>query len=94
LRGLYICIAFLFAGIPITQSQDMASLNSAQLEPLSNISLDATDQTLVAFDVSGRILDGDGFPLIGVNIIEKTNEANGTITDINGDYSITVTDAF
>lgn len=40
-------------------------------------------------DISGRVTDIDDEPLPGVNIIEKgTNQ--GTITDINGNYSITV----
>jgi len=45
-----------------------------------------------ATDVSGIVLDNSGLPLIGVNIIEKGNASNGTITDIDGSYSITVAD--
>ncbi len=39
--------------------------------------------------VSGRITDsGDNSPLIGVNILEKDNPANGTISDYDGNYTI------
>ena len=39
--------------------------------------------------VSGLITDKTGEPVIGVNIIEK-GTTNGTITDIDGNYSLTV----
>lgn len=39
--------------------------------------------------ISGKVVDFNGDPLIGVNIVEK-GTTNGVITDQNGDYSITV----
>ncbi len=39
--------------------------------------------------VSGKIIDSDGEPMIGVNILE-VGTSNGTITDFDGVYSITV----
>ncbi len=39
--------------------------------------------------ITGRIVDSDGNPLPGVNVIEK-GTTNGTVTDIDGNYSITV----
>ena len=39
--------------------------------------------------VSGTITGTDGVPLIGVNILEK-GTSNGTVTDVDGNYSITV----
>ena len=39
--------------------------------------------------VSGKIIDSDGEPMIGVNILE-VGTSNGTITDFDGLYSITV----
>ena len=41
--------------------------------------------------VSGTVLDSDGEALIGANVLEK-GTSNGTITDIDGSYSITVAD--
>lgn len=37
--------------------------------------------------VSGKVTDEQGQPLIGLNILEK-GASNGTVTDINGDYSL------
>jgi len=42
--------------------------------------------------ISGKVMDGDGAPLIGVNVIEK-GTANGTATDLDGTYSIEVVGA-
>ncbi len=41
--------------------------------------------------ISGKITDSaDNLPLIGVNIVEKDNPANGSITDFDGNYSLSV----
>ena len=39
--------------------------------------------------VKGRILDSTGEPIIGASIIEK-GTTNGTITDIDGNFSLSV----
>lgn len=39
--------------------------------------------------VTGKVTDGSGVPLLGVNILEK-GTANGTSTDFDGNYSINV----
>ena len=39
--------------------------------------------------VTGQVKDQAGEPLIGVNVIEK-GTTNGTVTDINGQYSVSV----
>ena len=41
------------------------------------------------FVVSGIIRDDDGMPLIGASILEK-GTSNGTITDVDGNFSLTV----
>ncbi|WP_159102783.1 TonB-dependent receptor plug domain-containing protein [Marinilabilia salmonicolor] len=49
-------------------------------------------QGLVAqHHVSGKVVDTKNEPLIGVNIVEK-GTSNGVITDIDGNYSIEVSD--
>ncbi|WP_303317293.1 TonB-dependent receptor [Flavivirga abyssicola] len=55
-------------------------LNSSPIEKVSNL-----DQTI---DVSGTVSDADG-PLPGVNIVVK-GALNGTQTDFDGNYSISV----
>ena len=39
--------------------------------------------------ITGYVKDQSGEPLIGVNVMEK-GSANGTVTDLNGYYSIAV----
>ncbi|MDO3694302.1 TonB-dependent receptor [Wenyingzhuangia sp. chi5] len=39
--------------------------------------------------ITGRVVDEKGFPLIGVNVLEK-GQSNGTITDFEGNYSIKI----
>lgn len=48
-----------------------------------------TDLSVLQSTVTGTINDQDGIPLAGVNIIEK-GTTNGTTTDFDGNYTITV----
>lgn len=41
--------------------------------------------------ISGTITDSNGEPIIGANVLEK-GSTNGTITDINGKFSLSVPD--
>ncbi|MDR0756806.1 MAG: SusC/RagA family TonB-linked outer membrane protein [Tannerella sp.] len=41
--------------------------------------------------VSGAVTDVSGEPLAGVNIVQKDAAGNGTVTDVNGKYSLRVT---
>lgn len=52
---------------------------------------------LVAFNVSaqnftvqGTVADSRGIPLIGVSVVERENPTNGTISDVNGNFSLNV----
>ncbi|MDR0332862.1 MAG: TonB-dependent receptor [Dysgonamonadaceae bacterium] len=40
--------------------------------------------------ITGKVLDENGEPIIGANIIEVGTPSNGTITDIDGNFSLTV----
>jgi TonB-linked SusC/RagA family outer membrane protein len=40
--------------------------------------------------VKGQVLDVNGIPIIGANIIEEGAPGNGTITDYNGNFSLSV----
>lgn len=40
--------------------------------------------------ITGKVLDEDGYPIIGANIMEKGSASNGTVTDIDGLFSIAV----
>lgn len=41
-------------------------------------------------DVKGRVTDKAGEPLVAVTVFESGNTSNGTVTDMDGNYSITV----
>jgi TonB-linked SusC/RagA family outer membrane protein len=57
---------------------------------LLTIGLFATQFAMAQIQVSGKVLSGeDQSPIPGVNILVK-GSSNGTITDVNGDYSISV----
>lgn len=43
--------------------------------------------------VTGVVRDSNGESLPGVNIIEQGNKSNGVMTDLNGNYTISVTDS-
>jgi TonB-linked SusC/RagA family outer membrane protein len=59
------------------------------LSPLNYDALYTEPARKQQVEVSGTVVDADGTGLPGVNIIEKGTE-NGTISDIDGRYSITV----
>lgn len=42
--------------------------------------------------ITGVVTDKNGEPILGANIIEKGNPTNGTITDFDGKYSLSVSD--
>lgn len=47
---------------------------------------------LQAKKITGAVTDKNGEAILGANIVEKGNPTNGTITDINGNYSLSVSD--
>ncbi|WPP51456.1 SusC/RagA family TonB-linked outer membrane protein [Catalinimonas niigatensis] len=76
-RGYYLMLCFLlpcWALLPASQS----SANAI-----------GTHETTTAITVSGNVTDDQGEPLPGVNILEK-GTSNGTISDVQGNYRITV----
>jgi len=40
--------------------------------------------------VNGTVTDPTGMPVIGATVLEKNNPSNGTITDIDGKFNLTV----
>lgn len=44
--------------------------------------------------VTGRVIDDDGIEVIGASVVVKGATGVGTITDLDGNYSLTVNDAF
>ena len=40
--------------------------------------------------VKGHVKDATGLEVIGANVVEKGNTTNGTITDMDGNFTLTV----
>ena len=40
--------------------------------------------------ISGVVNDTNGYPIIGVNIIEETQKNNGAVTDFDGNFTISI----
>lgn len=60
---------------------------SKQREPLSETAL--TQQQIKT--ITGTVNDSQGEPIIGANVVEK-GTTNGTVTDVNGQFSLKVSD--
>jgi len=54
------------------------------------ISLKTKQPQQTTKSITGTVFDVEGFPVIGATVVEKTNPNNGTITDVDGKFSITV----
>ena len=55
--------------------------------------LGATDMFAQGLTVKGRVIDESGEPLIAVTVFEDGKPTNGTMTDLDGNYSLTVSSA-
>lgn len=56
---------------------------------LSNAFQEAPQNTQQTLSLSGKVVDKNGEPIIGANVMEK-GTTNGTITDINGQFRLSV----
>jgi TonB-dependent SusC/RagA subfamily outer membrane receptor len=43
--------------------------------------------------VSGTVVDAVGEPVVGANVLEKGSTTNGTVTDVEGNFSLTVAES-
>ena len=73
-------------------SDQLQALSSSKLIPMSNSGLNARMAGVAEQTISGQVTDGEtGESLPGVNILAK-GTAGGTVTDIDGNYRLTVND--
>ena len=68
----------LAAGLPLAMYAEAGNTEAAVI---------AAQQTRT---VSGQVVDSNGESIIGANIVEKGNNANGTITDFDGKFTLKV----
>lgn len=57
-------------------------------EGTSNVNINAPEQT--GKTITGTVTDAQGHPIIGANIIEEGTLSNGTVTDIDGKFTLQV----
>lgn len=74
----------LLQSFPITLSLFVAIGSTAELMA-ANVVESAVSQQVAQF--SGSVVDVNGEPLIGVNVLEK-GTTNGTITDFDGKFTL------
>lgn len=79
--GAAALLSLLFVGTPAYANE---------MEPLGSPVLPSVEEVLQdAVTVTGNVVDNTGMSVIGANIVEK-GTTNGTITDIDGNFSIRV----
>lgn len=69
----------------VLKAREIVPLKKVKIVPVSN-------KTVQQLEVSGTIVDDNGQPLPGANVLEK-GTSNGTQSDFDGNFSITVADA-
>ena len=75
--------------IPFAVGMMLCPATASAADELSR-SVSTTIQTQQNAQVSGRVVDATGEPLIGVSVVEKGNRTNGTVTDVDGNFSLRV----
>lgn len=84
--------------IPVEKALEMLLANTKVTADIRNGKIYLVRQTQVKSQnskeqtkkITGIIQDSHGVPIIGANILQKNDPANGTISDIAGNFSLTV----
>ncbi len=63
----------------------MKNMRTLLLMIFAALSLSVSAQTIT---LNGNVKDTTGEPIIGASIVEKGNTTNGTITDLDGNFSL------
>lgn len=75
--------------LPFAVGMLLCSTNASAADVNANI-INTVAQGLQKSQVTGRIVDSNGEPLIGVSVVEKGNKSNGTVTNLDGEYTVNV----
>lgn len=85
-KKLFEVLNQLFAGVGINYKVIDRSIVLSTEKMLDS---GVAQQSLPTVNISGKVIDATGEPIIGANVIQK-NTDNGTITDINGNFTLSV----
>lgn len=80
-------LADVFEGMPVKYNVENKTISIYKAKEPSVITTVVNQEKKT---VTGVILDQDGEPVIGANIVEKGSTDNGTISDIDGKFSLNV----
>ena len=75
--------------LPFAVGMLLCSTNASAADVNANI-VNTVAQGPQKSQVTGRIVDSNGEPLIGVSVVEKGNKSNGTVTNVDGEYKVNV----
>lgn len=75
--------------LPFAVGMLLCSTNASAADVNANI-INTVAQGPQKSQVTGRIVDSNGEPLIGVSVVEKGNKSNGTVTNLDGEYTVNV----
>ena len=67
----------------------LCATNASAADELSR-AINSATQNPQKSQVTGRVVDAQGEPLIGVSVVEKGNRSNGAVTDVNGNFTINI----
>ena len=68
-------------------SNQVKNMRIVLLMLFAALSLSVSAQTIT---LKGNVKDATGEPIIGASVVEKGNTSNGTITDLDGNFSLKV----
>ena len=80
--------AFIKASACLLLSTGIAIPVMASPESSGNASPTIVQQNTTV--IKGSVLDAKGEPIIGASVVEKGSSSNGTITDVNGNYTLNI----
>ena len=75
--------------LPFAVGMLLCSTNASAADVNAN-TINTVAQGPQKSQVTGRIVDSNGEPLIGVSVVEKGNKSNGTVTNLDGEYTVNI----
>ena len=75
--------------LPFAVGMLLCSTNASAADVNAN-TINTVAQGPQKSQVTGRIVDSNGEPLIGVSVVEKGNKSNGSVTNVDGEYTVNV----
>ncbi|WP_137403689.1 SusC/RagA family TonB-linked outer membrane protein [Echinicola rosea] len=88
MKSINVILIGLALGLTYQDGYALSKTNTPTIESKAN---EYRDVKTTSFEVTGTVVDEEGLPLPGATVVEK-NTSNGTVTDLDGNFSLTVQD--